>query len=262
MSDFDVSAMFAEPHQQGSLFAVDSCRLWSVIRLVTMGFVCVCGCLMAPAAFAQQHALQPHAAGDLRRLLHLDEPIVGPGGEALWLSAAIEQDRVVVRVAEKGGPGKLAVTLFHPDDAPSGGRKVGDLALVLTPGPAPKDILDRIIARLEARGGVLPWVTTEAAPSIEALLDSGMEAGGPGFHWSSAAGSAQRGLDFTSLDTMLDDGPTDAARCVLASMDPPEDVLDLAALALRWRLAGDPGRAVALTKGREVACDRHEVLAL
>ncbi|MDP6943330.1 MAG: hypothetical protein QF464_04200, partial [Myxococcota bacterium] len=229
--------MCAEPAGQGRRFALDSCRLWPVIRLATMGLACVCGCLMAPAAFAQLHALQPHAAGHLRKLLHLDEPIEGPGGEALWLSAAIEQDRVVVRAAKKGGPGKLAVTLFHPDDAPTGGRKVGDLALVLTPGPAPEHILDQVIARLEARDGVLPWVTIEAAPSVEALLEPGMEAGGPGFHWPSAAGSAGRGLDFMSIDAMLDDGATDAVRRALASMDPPEDVLGLAGLALRWRLA-------------------------
>jgi formylglycine-generating enzyme required for sulfatase activity len=198
----------------------------------------------APVSAAEMHVLPPHAVGAVRKLLDLATPLEGEDGTSLVLSASIERDRVALRAWDAAKTVRVAVTLLHPSDAAADAQRVGTVAMVLTPGPVPRGLVAQITRRLEASIMTLPWVVVGGeAPAVS----------------SSAAAPP---LDLYKIDRHIVDGHTVLARQALALLSIPEDVMEVAALALRWRRAGEPTRAVAMTSGLEAERELYQVVAL
>lgn len=111
------------------------------------------------AALAVEPVLPPSAATQVTALLALDRPLA----DGTALAAQIEKAQVVVRAGDAASP-RLLVRLVHPDAAPAGAFRVGAVALVVEPGPAPDADLAELRARIEAGGGALGWVIPAATP--------------------------------------------------------------------------------------------------
>jgi formylglycine-generating enzyme required for sulfatase activity len=201
-------------------------------------------------AGASVHVLPPHATGSVSKLLAVRTPLVAPDGVPLVIRASIDRDRVVVRAEDSTEVVRLAVTLLHPADAPAGAQRVGPVALVAEPGPAPGPLLSALIARIEANAVPLPWtVVGDTAPAPRPASADTLELG--------------------EIDDLLHAGELARAREALRAIATPDDLLGLAELTLRWRLAGAPTRAGGLASGAASALDlprseheAHEVLAL
>ncbi len=101
---------------------------------------------------AEQLVLPPESARTVEALLRLGEPIAAE----MHLSAQIDRDRIVVSAGPAERPA-LKVTLVHESAAPRGARKANGLALVEEPGPAPRELVEGVLRRMERAAVKLEW---------------------------------------------------------------------------------------------------------
>jgi hypothetical protein len=236
--------------------AYQSCsgELPAMRRLVTAALGLWMAGLFTVSASATMHVLPPHATSPVSKLLLVGTPLVGTDGVPLVIRASIERDRIVVRAEDSTETVRLVVTLLHPEHAPAHAQRLGQVALIVEPGPAPGPLLSALINRIEANQVSLPWVAVDKVATETTPV-------------------SERALDLTEVDDMLYAGELARARQALSSIATPDNLLGLAELTLRWRLAGAPARVVTLASGGETALgmtwalpgsehEPHEVLAL
>lgn len=170
--------------------------------------------------------LSPAVTPAVKALLQLDEPI----SPKLSLNASIARDHIVVTAGPKDKP-ILAVTLVDERDAKDGEYRVGDVALRLTPGPAPKQLVTKLKARLERSGGALSWIQPEPEQTEPIHAPAGTTD-------VAMIDDALRGADYR----IAVDEPEIAIKLlseIPADLTPPAAI----EVALLWRRAGKRERA-------------------
>ena len=100
----------------------------------------------------------------LKGALGAERPIAGLG----LRGATIEGGEVTLRYgAVAGGPVTATLTLVHPSVAPEGARRLAQVAIAPTPGPAPEALVDGLARRLEGAKGLDGlWTRLEGAPKV------------------------------------------------------------------------------------------------
>ena len=213
-------------------------------RLLSVALLCALLTLEASFAHAALHALPPHAAGAVKRLVSIGEPLEDEALGAVQLSATIEREEIALVGRDPSGRVVIALTLRHPSSASPGVKVVGGVAIDRSPGPTPRTLLEALVSRIGASGVALPWVEIERAPESEDLAPQRVR------------------HDWTEIDRDLGGGFMKRARLALSATQVPEDVMGCAEYALRWRLAGDPSQASRAVEGREAERAPHEIVAL
>lgn len=198
----------------------------AVSRMVLL--LSLCG--LPTAAFASAPVLPPSAATQVTALLDLDRPLA----DGATLGATIEKAQIVVTVGEAAAP-RMRVTLLHPDVAPAGAFRVGSVALVPRPGPAPEADVAAVRERLQAKAGELGWVRPSDSPKPPPPPDE------------TAAREAMRKAVETASARLVRMDPKGALEA-LAAVPAPKGAEPLLAYAIAVHGAGDRARAAALVE--------------
>ena len=114
------------------------------------------------SVWAGQEVLPPESAAHVATMLAVDEPLSGEHE----LRFQINSDRILVTAGPVETP-VLAVAFVHQSQAPAGSTILGDLAVVLEPGPAPRDLVAELIGRVEQSPVRPVWVVPTGNDPVE-----------------------------------------------------------------------------------------------
>jgi predicted Zn-dependent protease len=186
-------------------------------------------------------ALAQNSATAITKMVQLKSKL--KNGDAL--QAQIKGTSVLLSAGTKG-KASLAITLVHPGSAPKGAIKLGAVALVKKPGPAPKALVDEIIGRIKGSKVTLSWSKTVEKPApaekkkVEPVSTAAAE------EKKQAAANATVEAALRKAYQLMQQGKIEEAKKMLTPIKAdhsPEMVLHL---AIAWSRLGEKAKATTL----------------